>query len=139
MVKDIYIILDLWFRMYPYLVYSFYKEEYLENPSWSSNINLHAKYLKPNNLMIFGFTASLNIRGSQNTLFWVQNLTFCRRNYFFNFSTPVYKMWIIQEPNKLELWNKLHFEEKKQSVYTMFKIFSTYICWMNIKNVTFRG
>jgi len=26
---------------------------------------------------------------------------------------PVYKMWIIQEPNKLELLNKLHFEEKK--------------------------
>ena len=22
-------------------------------------------------------------------------------------------MWIIQEPNKLALWNKLHFEEKK--------------------------
>ena len=42
-------------------------------------------------------------------------LTFWRRNYYFflNFSTPVYKMWIIQEPNTLELWNKLHFEEKK--------------------------
>ena len=25
----------------------------------------------------------------------------------------VYKMWIIQEPNNLELWNNLHFEEKK--------------------------
>ena len=33
--------------------------------------------------------------------------------FFFNFSTPVYKMWIIQEPNKLALWNKLQFEEKK--------------------------
>ena len=33
--------------------------------------------------------------------------------FFFNFSTPVYKMWIIKEPNKLALWNKLHFEEKK--------------------------
>ena len=40
-------------------------------------------------------------------------LTFWRRNYFINFSTPVYKMWIIQESNKLELWNRLHFEEKK--------------------------
>ena len=30
----------------------------------------------------------------------------------------IYKMWIIQEPNKLELWNKLHFEEeKKESIY----------------------
>jgi len=31
-------------------------------------------------------------------------------------------MWIKQEPNSLELWNKLHFEEKKKrAVYTMFK------------------
>jgi hypothetical protein len=31
---------------------------------------------------------------------------------------PVYKMWLIKEPNKLELWNKLHFEEeKKESIY----------------------
>jgi len=38
--------------------------------------------------------------------------------FFFNFSTPVYKMWIIQEPNTLELWNKLHFEgEKTESIY----------------------
>ena len=46
-------------------------------------------------------------------------LTFWRRNYFFlNFSTPVYKMWIIQEPNTLDLWNKLHFEEEKtESIY----------------------
>ena len=42
-------------------------------------------------------------------------------------------MWIIQEPNALELWNKLHFEEKKR-LYTMFKIFGTYICWINILN-----
>ena len=29
----------------------------------------------------------------------------------------------------LELWNKLHFEEEKtESIYTMFKIISTYIC-----------
>ena len=31
---------------------------------------------------------------------------------------PVYKMWIIEEPNTLELWNKLHFEEKKNGEYT---------------------
>ena len=30
---------------------------------------------------------------------------------------PVYKMWIIQEPNMLELWNKLHFEKKKNEEY----------------------
>jgi len=38
--------------------------------------------------------------------------------FFFNFSTPVYKMLIIQEPNTLELLNKLHFEKKKtESIY----------------------
>ena len=26
---------------------------------------------------------------------------------------PVYKQWIIREPNTLEFWNKLHFEGKK--------------------------
>jgi len=30
---------------------------------------------------------------------------------------PVYKMWKIQESNMLELWNKLHFEEKKNREY----------------------
>ena len=41
-------------------------------------------------------------------------LTLWRRNYFFLIlAHPVYKMWIIQEPNKLALWKKLHFEEKK--------------------------
>jgi len=33
--------------------------------------------------------------------------------FFLILSHPVYKMWIIQEPNMLELWHKLHFEEKK--------------------------
>ena len=32
--------------------------------------------------------------------------------FFLILEHPVYKMWIVQEPNKLELWNKLHFEEK---------------------------
>jgi hypothetical protein len=29
----------------------------------------------------------------------------------------IYKMWIIQEPNTLALWNKLHFEEEKNGEY----------------------
>jgi len=41
-------------------------------------------------------------------------LTFWQRNYFFLIlAHSVYKMWTIHEPNKLELWNKLHFKEKK--------------------------
>jgi len=59
-------------------------------------------------------------------------LTFGAGIIFLILAHPVYKMWIIQEQNKLELWNKLHFEEKKRRVYAMFKIFSTYICWINI-------
>ena len=48
------------------------------------------------------------------------SLTFWRRNYFFLIlAHPVYKMWIIQEQNMLQLWNKLHFEEKNktESIY----------------------
>ena len=45
-------------------------------------------------------------------------INFWRRNYFFLIlARPVYKMWIIQEPNTLELWNKLHFEEEKNGEY----------------------
>ena len=33
--------------------------------------------------------------------------------FFLILAQPVYKMWIIQEPNKLALRNKLHFEEEK--------------------------
>ena len=45
-------------------------------------------------------------------------LTFWRRNYFFLIlAHSVYKMWIIQEPNTLELWNKLHFEGEKNGEY----------------------
>jgi len=53
--------------------------------------------------------------------------------FFLILAHPVYKMWIKREPNTLELWNELHFEEeKKRRVYNMFKIFGTYICWINI-------
>ena len=48
-------------------------------------------------------------------------------------------MWIIQEPNTLELWNKPHFEGKKRRVCTMFKIFSNCICCINIENVNNTG
>jgi len=38
--------------------------------------------------------------------------------FFLILPQPVYKIWITQEPNKLELWNKLHFEEEKtESIY----------------------
>ena len=38
--------------------------------------------------------------------------------FFLILEHPVYKMWIIHEPNMLELWNKPHFEEEKtESIY----------------------
>jgi len=40
--------------------------------------------------------------------------------FFLILAHPVYKMWIKQEPNMLELWNKLHFEEKEtESMYSV--------------------
>ena len=60
--------------MSPCLVSGVYKKEDLENFSQPSYINLYFKYLKPNNLIIFGFTGILNIRRSQNPLLWTENL-----------------------------------------------------------------
>ena len=42
-------------------------------------------------------------------------LTLWRRNFLLNFSTPVFKMWIIQKPKKVALWNKRHFEEREKN------------------------
>ena len=55
-------------------------------------------------------------------------LTLWRRIFFFNFSTTVYKMWITQEPKKVALWNKRHFEEKKtESVQHVWNILYVYL------------
>ena len=57
------------------------------------------------------------------------SITFWRRIFFFFFqilALPVFKMWVIQKPNKVALWNKGHFEEKKKRrLDNTFKIFST--------------
>ena len=62
-------------------------------------------------------------------------LTFWRRNYFFLIlAHSVYKMWIIQEPSKLELWNKLHFKEKKtESIHHVYNIRHLYLLNKYIK------
>jgi hypothetical protein len=53
--------------------------------------------------------------------------------FFLILAHPVYKMWIIQEPNTLELWNKLQLEEKKNEEYIPCLKYSViYICWINI-------
>ena len=52
--------------------------------------------------------------------------------FFLILAHPVFTMLITQEPKKVALWNKRHFEEKKRRVCSMFKIFCTCICWINI-------
>ena len=50
-------------------------------------------------------------------LFQKPTLTFWRRTFFFQIlAHPVFKMWVIQKPNKVALWNKWHFEEKKMEI-----------------------
>ena len=34
-------------------------------------------------------------------------------DFFQILAQPVFKMWVIEKPNKVALWNKRHFEEKK--------------------------
>jgi len=36
--------------------------------------------------------------------------------FFLILANPLYKMWIIHKPNKLDLWNKLRFEEEKMEI-----------------------
>jgi hypothetical protein len=44
-------------------------------------------------------------------------LTFWRRTFFFQIlAHSVFKMLVIQKPNKVALWNKRHFEEKKMEI-----------------------
>ena len=86
------------------------------------NIETHFTFRQQNKI-------KLNNNNNNN-----EELTFWHRNYFFFLILEhiVYKMWIIQGSNTLELWNKLHFEENKTEMYIMFKIFSNFICWINI-------
>ena len=60
-------------------------------------------------------------------------LTLWCRIFFLILAHPAYKMWITQEPKKVALWNKQHFEERKNGVCSMFKIFCTYIFWIIYK------
>ena len=57
-------------------------------------------------------------------------LTFWRPNYFILIlAPPVYKMWIIQEQIKLELWKQVHFEErdKPENIYHIYNIQYLYL------------
>ena len=47
--------------------------------------------------------------------FWEVKLTLWRQ-FFQILAHPVFKMWVIQKPNKVALWNKWHFEEKEMEI-----------------------
>ena len=64
------------------------------------------------------FSYSLVVRNMSKALKLNSNVNLLKPELFFLIlAHPVYKMWIIQEPNTLELWNKLHFEEEKNGEY----------------------
>ena len=47
---------------------------------------------------------------------FVCKLTFWRRIIFQVLAHSVFKMWVIQKPNQVALWNKRHFEEEKMEI-----------------------
>ena len=58
-------------------------------------------------------SSNVNKMGSHWVLFLLYLNPLAPELFFLILAHPVYKMWIIKKPNKLALWNKLHFEEKK--------------------------
>ena len=45
------------------------------------------------------------------------NFNLLAKDFFFQIlAHPVFKMWVIQKPNKVAIWNKRHFEEKKMEI-----------------------
>ena len=73
--------------------------------------SVHTLYIKLNN------AGTKYVRIMKQTAFWRGK----KRSIYVMFkifgALTVYKMWIIQEPNMLELWNELHFEEEKNGEY----------------------
>jgi hypothetical protein len=68
-------------------------------------------------LFCYDFRGRANSQNDWNWCAEYSLLTLWRQSPFFlNFCTPVFKIWIIQEPNKVELWNKQHFEQKRTGI-----------------------
>jgi len=55
-------------------------------------------------------------RGKKPRVYTVFNIL-APELFFLILAHTVYKMWIIQERNMLEIWNNLHFEEEKNGEY----------------------
>ena len=47
----------------------------------------------------------------------VVDINLLATDFFFQIlAHPLFKMWVIQKPNKVALWNKPHFEEEKMEI-----------------------
>ena len=56
-------------------------------------------------------------RAPNNASKWRTGFNLLATDFFFQISAhSVFKMWVIQKPNKVALWNKRHFEEKKMEI-----------------------
>ena len=66
------------------------------------------------------FTATMVTLMLFNVTLYVHCLPFFNllaTDFFFQIlAHPVFKMWVIQKPNKVALWNKRHFEERKMEI-----------------------
>ena len=60
-------------------------------------------------LIIFGSWKLYEVYVRVRVLKVSSTLTFWRRIFFQILAYPVFKMWVIQKPNKVALWNKRHF------------------------------
>ena len=49
-------------------------------------------------------------------MYYKININLLATDFFSNFGTPVFKMWVIQKPNTVALWNKRNFEEEKVEI-----------------------
>ena len=98
-------------------IHIFVKRVIHNNEKHVLNIASLVRY-KHSNMSVFLSTINQNL--SWGTTFAMSHHFFllAPELFFLILAHPVYKMWIIQEQNTLELWNKLHFEEEKtESIY----------------------
>ena len=78
-----------------------------KDPSGNDAVNLY-----PGNTWIETWPSWFSLVPPAN----VMVLTFWRRICFQTLAHPVFKMSVIQKPNKVALWNKRHFEEKRMEI-----------------------
>jgi len=81
---------------------------------------IFSTYIHWINIQNVNNTGMKNVRIMKQNAFWRGK----NREYIpcLKYSVPIfveyiYRMWILQEPNTLELWNKMQFEDEKNREY----------------------